>query len=138
VNIHRVRTGQPVMVRLDAIPGAEFEGVVTAIAPQGEKEDSIVTYEVTIQIDNKDLSLRPMMTANVDILTEDLTDVIAVPLETLQSEDGDDVVYVQKGEDQIRRKVRVALRTPTQAVITQGLEEGDRLVMPSFKTSRAR
>ncbi len=138
VSIHRVRTGQPVMIRLDAIPGAEFEGVVTAIAPQGEKEESIVTYEVTIEIDNTDLSLRPMMTANVDILTEDLTDVIAVPLEILQSEQGDDVVYVQEGSDQVRRKVRVAFRTPTQAVITQGLEEGDRLVVPSFKKTRSR
>jgi len=138
VSIHRVRTGQPVMIRLDAIPGAEFEGVVTAIAPQGEKEESIVTYEVTIEIDNTDLSLRPMMTANVDILTEDLTDVIAVPLEILQSEQGDDVVYVQEGDDQVRRKVRVAFRTPTQAVITQGLEEGDRLVVPSFKKSPSR
>jgi len=138
VNIHRVRIGQTVMVRLDAIPGAEFDGVVTAIAPQGLKEESIVTYEVTIEIDNKDLSLRPMMTANVDILTEDLADVIAVPLEFLQSEQGDDVVYVQEGEKQVRRKVRVAFRTPTQAVITQGLEAGDRLVMPSFKKKRSR
>jgi len=138
VNIHRVRVGQPVMVRLDALPGAEFDGVVTAIAPQGEKKESIVTYEVTIQIENKDLSLRPMMTANVDILTEDLPDVIAVPLEILQSEQGDDVVYVQEGEKQVRRKVRVAFRTPTQAVITEGLEAGDRLVMPSFKKARSR
>ncbi len=138
VNIHRVRVGQPVMVRLDAIPGAEFDGVVTAIAPQGEKEESIVTYEVTIEIDNKDLSLRPMMTANVDILTEDLPDVIAVPLETLRSEQGDDVVYVLEGEGQVRRKVRVAFRTPTQAVITDGLEAGDRLVVPSFKKTRSR
>lgn len=138
VSIHRVRTGQPVMIRFDAIPGAHFDGVVTAIAPQGEKEESIVTYEVTIEIDNTDLSLRPMMTANVDILTEDLTDVIAVPLEILQSEQGDDVVYVQEGSDQVRRKVRVAFRTSTQAVITQGLEEGDRLVVPSFKKTRSR
>jgi len=97
-----------------------------------------VTYEVTIQIENKDLSLRPMMTANVDILTEDLTDVIAVPLEILQSEQGDDVVYLQNGNEQVRRKVRVAFRTPTQAVITEGLEEGDRLVVPSFKKARSR
>ena len=138
VNIHRVRIGQPVRVRLDAIPDAEFEGVVTAIAPQGVKEESIVTYEVTIQIDNKELSLRPMMTANVDIVTEDLPDVIAVPLEILQSEQGDDVVYVQEGTEQVRRKVRVAFRTPTQAVIAQGLEAGDRVVMPSLKTERPR
>lgn len=138
VNIHRVQIGQPVFVRLDAIPGAEFKGVVTAIAPQGEKEDSIVTYEVTIEIENEDLSLRPMMTANVDIVTEELPDVIAIPLETLHSEQGDDVVYVQDGEAQVRRKVRVAFRTPTQAVITQGLEEGDRVIVPSFTQSRSR
>jgi HlyD family secretion protein len=138
VNIHRVQTGQSVKVGLDAIPGAEFDGVVTAIAPQGVKEESIVTYEVTIQIDNKELSLRPMMTANVDILTEDLTDVIAVPLEILQSEQGDDVVYVQEAEEQVRRKVRVAFRTPTQAVIAHGIEAGDRLVVPSFKKERTR
>jgi hypothetical protein len=36
------------------------------------------------------------------------------------------------------RKVRVAFRTDTQAIITQGLQEHDQVVIPSFKTKEAR
>jgi hypothetical protein len=35
------------------------------------------------------------------------------------------------------RKVRVAFRTDTQAVITQGLQEHDQVLIPSFKTKEA-
>ena len=138
VNIARVRVGQPVTVHLDAIPGSLFEGTVTVIAPQGEKDESIVTYEVTIEIENVGLSLRPMMTANIDILTDDLDNVITIPLETLQSEEGDDVVYVEEDGERVRRKVRVVLRTDSEAVVAQGLEEGDRVILPSYTESPSR
>jgi len=138
VNIARVQVGQPVTVHLDAIPGSLFEGTVTVIAPQGEKDESIVTYEVTIEIENVGLSLRPMMTANIDILTDDLDNVITIPLETLQSEEGDDVVYVEEDGKRVRRKVRVVLRTDSEAVVVQGLEEGDRVILPSYTESPSR
>lgn len=138
VNIARVRVGQPVTVHLDAIPGSLFDGTVTVIAPQGEKDESIVTYEVTIEIENVGLSLRPMMTANIDILTDDLDNVITIPLETLQSEEGDDVVYVEEDGKRVRRKVRVVLRTDSEAVVVQGLEEGDRVILPSYTESPSR
>lgn len=59
VNIGRVSIGQPVEVRLDALPGRVFHGTVTAITPRGEKVNGIVTYQVRIEIDNKDQTLRP-------------------------------------------------------------------------------
>jgi HlyD family secretion protein len=132
VNIGRVAVGQPVEVRLDAMPGRIFQGRVTAISPRGEKINSIVTYQVTIEIDNTDNALRPQMTANVDILTNVLQDVIAVPLEALRSENGDDVVYVLANGGRLPRKVRVGLRTESHAVVVHGLQEGETLVIPSF------
>jgi multidrug efflux pump subunit AcrA (membrane-fusion protein) len=132
VNIGRVVVGQPVEVRLDAIPGRPFQGTVTAISPRGEKVNSIVTYQVTIEIDNKDNTLRPQMTANVDILTSVMQGVIAIPLEALRSENGDDVVYVLANGGRLARKVRVGVRTESHAVIVHGLEEGETLVIPSF------
>ena len=132
VNIARVRVGQPVTVKLDAVLGREFAGKVTAIAPQGIKDKSIVTYEVIIEIDNPDLSLRPMMTANVDIVTETMKEVLTIPLETLQSEQGDDIVYLNQAGKKVRRKVRVALRTSTDAVVSDGLQIGDRVIIPTF------
>jgi HlyD family secretion protein len=136
VNIGRVVVGQPVEVHLDAVPGRTFRGTVTAISPRGEKINSIVTYQVTIEIDNKDNTLRPQMTANVDILTKVMQGVIAIPLEALRSENGDDVVYVMANGGRLSRKVRVGLRTESHAVIVHGLEEGETLLIPSF-TDRA-
>ncbi len=132
VNIGRVKVGQPVEVRLDALPNRVFQGQVTAIAPKGEKVNSIVTYQVIIEIDNKDNALRPLMTANVDILTDILPNVIALPLEALRTEEGDDIVYVMTNGGRLARKVRVGLRTESKAVIVHGLQEGETVVIPSF------
>ncbi|MBI4400912.1 MAG: efflux RND transporter periplasmic adaptor subunit [Nitrospirae bacterium] len=132
VNIGRVSIGQPVEVRLDALPGHGFHGTVTAITPRGEKVNGIVTYQVRIEIDNKDQTLRPLMTANVDILTDVLKDVITIPLEALRTEHGDDMVYVMVNGGRLARKVRVGLRTESLAVIVHGLQEGDTVVIPSF------
>ena len=138
VNIARVRAGQLVTVRLDAILGEVFEGRVTGIAPQGVKEENIVTYEVTVEIENKERHLRPMMTANVDIQTDELTDVITIPLETLHAEKGEDVVYLDKEGRRVRQPVRVAFRTESEAVVVKGLEVGDRVILPSFNKMSSR
>ena len=132
VNISRVTAGQQVEVRLDALPGKVFHGTVAAISPRGEKTDSIVTYEVKIEIENKEQQLRPLMTANVDIITNLLSDVIAVPLEALRLQNGDDIVYVVVNGGRLPRKVRVGLRTESQAVIVHGLQEGETVVIPSY------
>ena len=138
VNIPRVSVGQPVDIRLDALPEKLFKGRVTAIAAQGVKENNLVTYEVSINIENSHPALKPMLTANIDIETKRLDDVLTVPLEALRVKNGDDVVDVWSEGQTQTRKVRVAFRTDTQAIITQGLQEHDQVVIPSFKTKEAR
>ncbi|MGD9850405.1 MAG: efflux RND transporter periplasmic adaptor subunit [Nitrospirales bacterium] len=133
VNIPRVAKGQPVEIRLDALPGKVFRGHVSSIAAQGVKEENIVTYEVAIHIEKADPALKPMLTANIDIVTEKLSDVLTIPLETLRVERGDDMVDVLVDGQPQPRKVRVAFRTDTQAVVTKGLNEHDRVVVPSVK-----
>ena len=134
VNIPRVSAGQPVDIRLDALPGKPLKGRVTTIATQGVKENNLVTYEVSIDIENSHPALKPMLTANIDIETKRLDDVLTVPLEVLRVKNGDDVVEVLSDGEPQTRKVRVAFRTDTQAVITQGLQEHDQVLIPSFKT----
>ncbi len=133
VNIPRVAVDQDVDIRLDALPGQAFKGRVTAIATQGVKEENIVTYDVTIAIADSSPALKPMLTANVDIVTKRLDDVIIIPLEVLQVKDGDDIVQVFTNGISKSQKVRVAFRTDTQAVITKGLQEHDQVVIPTFK-----
>ncbi|GJL53402.1 MAG: hemolysin D [Nitrospirales bacterium] len=132
VSIARVKVGQPVDIRLDALLRESFHGTVTNISTQGLQEENIVTYEVTIAIENPTPDLRPMLTANVDIVTESLDDVLTVPLEALQAERGDDIVEVMVNGTPAPRKVQVAFRTESHAVITDGLVEGDNVVMPTI------
>ncbi len=135
VNIPRVTVNQEVEIRLDALPGQQFTGRVTSIAAQGIKEDNIVTYDVTIAIQDSNLALKPMLTANVDIVTQRLENVLTIPLEVLKVKNGDDVVDVfSEGKTQTR-KVRVAFRTDTEAVITKGLQEHDQVVIPEYTIS---
>ncbi len=132
VNIPRVSLGQPVDIHLDALPGQRFHGRVSSIATQGVKEDNIVTYEVVIEIDGTHPALKPMLTANIDIATQTLENVLTIPLEVLRVEQGDDVVDVLIENRPQPRKVRIAFRTDTHAVVTRGLEEDDLVVLPSF------
>ena len=137
VNIPRVLVGQAVDIRLDALPGQSFQGTVIGIATQGVKTENIVSYEVTIAIDTQNKVLKPMLTANVDIVTKQLENVLTIPLETLRVENGDDVVEVLIDEVPKIRKVRVAFRTDTQAVITQGIQEHDKVIIPSFEAEKS-
>ena len=63
----RLALGQIVNVKLDALPGEEFPGTVTAIDPVGQEYLGDMTYKVTVTLDKADPRFLWNMTANVDI-----------------------------------------------------------------------
>jgi HlyD family secretion protein len=67
IDIARVALGQSVIVKLDALPGEEFPGKVTAIDPVGKEHLGDMNYKVTITLDKVDPRFMWNMTANVDI-----------------------------------------------------------------------
>jgi multidrug resistance efflux pump len=68
IDVVQVAVGQPVKVTIDAIPGRDFSGVVTEIAPRSETKRGDVTYTVTIKLnDANNAPLRWGLTAFVDI-----------------------------------------------------------------------
>lgn len=130
VNIAQVQVGMPVEIRLDALPGRLYQGVVTGISPQGEKEDNIVTYTVTVEIKNPEETLKPAMTANVDILANTFEDVLYLPLEALGREGTKDIVYVEEEGRKTAKPVEVLFKTANQAIIAEGLGEGQAVILP--------
>jgi multidrug resistance efflux pump len=67
IDIARVALGQSVTVKLDALPGEEFKGSVTAIDPVGLEYLGDMTYKATITLDKADPRFLWNMTAAVDI-----------------------------------------------------------------------
>lgn len=69
---------------VDAYPDRTFEGVVSQVRSAPISVQNVVTYEVVIDVDNRDGTLRPGMTADVTIVTAEKESVLAVPARALR------------------------------------------------------
>jgi len=67
-DIGRIVTGQESTFTVDAYPEKTFRGRVSEIRNAPTTIQNVVTYDVVIQVDNKDLKLKPGMTANVSVI----------------------------------------------------------------------
>lgn len=78
-DIGKVKEGQEVKYTLDGYPDTDFFGKVTQVRLSPTTVSNVVTYTVIVDVDNEDLKLKPGMTANVSIITNESVDVICVP-----------------------------------------------------------
>lgn len=69
-DILRVRPGQGVRLRVDALPSETFVGQVTSIAELPQSVDGVVTYAVRAAVANPDGLLKPAMGAHARVLTD--------------------------------------------------------------------
>ena len=78
-DIAEVAQEQPVTFRVDAYSDREFSGRVTQVRIASKEEDTVVTYDVAIDVDNPKLLLKPGMTADVEIVVESVTEALVIP-----------------------------------------------------------
>ena len=83
-DIGGVKEGQRVSFTVDALPDDKFDGQVTQVRQQATTSSNVVTYEVVISAPNKDLKLKPGLTANVTIFTLEKSNVLAAPAKALR------------------------------------------------------
>jgi len=74
-----VKPGQPVTFTVDALPDRTFTGQVTMVRHAATIEQNVVNYTTLVEVNNDDLELRPMMTANATIITRHARQVLRVP-----------------------------------------------------------
>lgn len=129
-DISKVKKGQEAEFTVDTYPGIAFEGVVRAIYPKAELIDNVVNYVVIIDISNsKEKILRPEMTTTVNILTESLENVIAVPNKAVNHQNGEDYVYVLVNGKAVERKVTTGIKNKTLTQILNGLEKNEEIIL---------
>jgi HlyD family secretion protein len=78
-DIGGVAEGKPARFRVDAYPRHFFEGTVTQVRNAPISIQNVVTYDVVITVDNRELKLKPGMTANVTIVTAQKDDPLRIP-----------------------------------------------------------
>ena len=78
-DIGRAVIGQNVTFTVDAWPEKTFTGTVTQVRNSPIVTQNVVTYNVVVRVDNRDLLLKPGMTANVSIEVKKFADVLKIP-----------------------------------------------------------
>jgi HlyD family secretion protein len=78
-DIGSVRDGQAVTFTVDAFPNRTFNGRVSQVRNAAKTVSNVVTYDTIIDVDNRQLHLRPGMTANVSIIVAAKEDTLKLP-----------------------------------------------------------
>lgn len=124
-DIAKIAVGQSANVTYPAFPDIVSQGTVTAIASVANSDAAngggSVTFNVDILIEAPDARLKPGMTAEVSVVTEQLNDVVMVPTMALMTEDGEhyyvNVATDDEGKQTRRVKVTVVTQNDNETVV---------------------
>ena len=131
----RVYMGQAAVVATDAYRDREYQGMVTEISPEADRQKA--TVQVKVQILAPDELIRPEMNANVAFLAPSENDarlggpeparpLVTIPASAIRD---DGSVFLFLDGKAVRREVRVARRTLGGAEIESGLNGGEDVIL---------
>lgn len=142
-DIGNVKEGDRVTFTVDAYPDDTFEGTVKQVRLEATTTNNVVTYEVVISAPNADLKLKPGLTANVTIYTQECSGVLAVankalrftPTKETVGKDmkivdckGKNKVWTLNGNTLTAHPVTIGQSDGINTEITKGLKQGDKIV----------
>jgi len=129
IDVSKVKAGQKVEIVVDAFPEKVYTGIVTSVANIGEQlpNADAKVFEVLINVDGSDPILRPSMTTGNKIVTKTISDVIYIPLESVQAgTDSIPFIYLKNGDKQV---VVLGESNENNVVIEQGLKESAQIYL---------
>lgn len=134
--INRVTAGQPVEATLDAYPQWRIPCKVIAIIPTADRQKS--TVRVRVGFDQLDPRILPQMAVKVAFQEKagpsgpaaaPATPAVAIPRNAVREQDGRTYVFVANAQRVERRAVTVGGPPTGDAVVTAGLNAGERVVL---------
>jgi multidrug efflux pump subunit AcrA (membrane-fusion protein) len=128
-DIGKVKVGQEATFTVASFPDKDFKGKVMAIYPKAIIQDNVVYYITIISADNPEGSLKPEMTATVNISLQKRENVLTVPNGAIRREGGKKVVFVLKNDQPIQREVKTGWKDSSYTEILSGLNEGERVAI---------
>lgn len=121
----KMKAGQDVMVKADALPGNDFKGKVGLISPI--IDPSTGTVKVTIEVESS-RNLKPGMFCRIQLVYDRKENAKLVPRNAVVTEDRDKYVYVIEGDKAIRRSITTGYINEKNIEVVEGLDEGTRII----------
>jgi HlyD family secretion protein len=124
-----VRVGQQGVIIFDAIPEKAYQLTVTEIGLAPNTQQGVVTYLAKAQLadfdPNADVRPAPGMSGSAVIVTQEKTDVLAVPNRAIKRQGQNQVVEVMVDGKLETRVIRTGISDADKTEILSGLKEGD-------------
>ncbi|MFT5470245.1 MAG: HlyD family secretion protein [Verrucomicrobiales bacterium] len=156
VDVDKVQRGMDVTLTFDSLADVEVTGKITFISPSARPKGQTSSggsgrstptaaapgkarvFPITVSFPAENLRVRPGMTAQVKIVVEEVSGVVAVGLPGVFVEEGQSVVYVKDGDETFeRREVEIGINDHQVVEIKAGLEAGDELATVKPKPAGA-
>ena len=141
-DVAKIQIGQTVNVTFEALPGQTLTGRVAMVAPVATVQQGVVNYPVQIAVEPERaqaVGVRPGMTAAARIVTQQRENTVVVPNRALRSVGRNRTAEVLQADGKTeQRPVQVGLANDQQTEILNGLQPGDRVVIPTTTTAAPR
>ncbi|NHN29095.1 efflux RND transporter periplasmic adaptor subunit [Paenibacillus agricola] len=130
LDLPNVQTGMKAAVRVDSITNKVFEGEVNQVSTVGTTTNGVTFFDAVLSVKNTS-ELRYGMTATAEIIIQDKKDIILLPIEALQQQQGKRYVTLQQpdGTKAEKHEIKIGIRNKTDVEVTEGLKEGDQVVV---------
>lgn len=138
VDLAKLQVGLPAEIRLDAYPDVVYKGQIKIIADLAKRKLNLMTgkasgakiFDVTLSILERDLRLKPGLTATADIILNQYDDVLHIPVESIFFDaEKQPFVYLKQGGKTTPRHVVIGESNDHYVVIKEGVQEGDEVLL---------
>lgn len=132
--IKKIKKGQKARITVDAFPDQVLTGEITKVGVLPDSQNrwmnpDLKVYITSISIDGAHDWVKPGMSAKVEILVNHLDNVLYIPIQAVQPENGKQYCYVAGGFHPERREVEVGEFNDEFIEIKSGLKAGDKVTL---------
>lgn len=126
--LSKLKVGQTVEIKMEALPKEQMSGELTEISSKAESTSGVVTIPITVLIDGVKDSFKPGLSADMDIIVDEIKDELIIPVTAVIDREGKKYVQKVEGDNTNTVEIKTGLTDGIRVVILSGLNEGDKII----------
>ena len=133
-SLKKIYPGLPVRLTIDAVPGREFTGTVTKIAPLPDQQSvfmnpDLKVFQTEINIEGGGDVLRTGMTCSAEIVVARYEKALSLPVQCVVRVGGKPTVYVVEGGQTTAKQIEIGLDNNRMVHVLAGLSASEKVLL---------
>jgi multidrug efflux pump subunit AcrA (membrane-fusion protein) len=130
----KIELNQAATISVDALPSTKLAAHVLSIEPVSTTNGGVVSYNVTLQLDQSAQGLKPGMTASAQVIVAQVEGAVSITPAALSRSGGTQTVTVLRSGHRVTQPVVTGMRGDNTIEILSGLTPGDQVVVTTNAT----